>query len=105
MTTELHVTPADIAKLLAGEGGVDLRQVFTNGKPIGMRIVGVSPGTTAARLGAENGDTIDSLNDVPLDSVSGAYRAADVAVRSGRIVIKGARRGVPYETILVIDAV
>ncbi len=102
-TTEHHVTSTDIARLLAGEGGVDLGAVFSGSAQVAMRIVGVTPGSTAARLGAENDDTIESINDVPLTSVSAAYRAADEAVRSGRIVIRGARRGAPYVSVLVID--
>src|SRR5688572_18645010 len=65
-TTEHRVTPADIQNLLAGEGGVDLASVMKDGKQVGMRVVGVKPGTTAARIGAENDDTIESINDVPL---------------------------------------
>ena len=65
-----------------------------------MRIVGVKPGTTAQRLGAENGDTIEWINDMPLSSVAAAYQAADVAAKQDRNVIEGKRGEEPYVTIL-----
>jgi hypothetical protein len=101
-STQHTVSPADIARLLAGEGGVDLRPVLKDGQQVAMEIVGVQPGTTAARLGAQNGDTIESINDVPLVSVAAAYAAGDKASKAGRIVVRGARRGQPYETVLVV---
>lgn len=100
---EYTVTPADLRNLLAGEGGVDLRTTSVNGKPA-MRIVGVTAGTTAARLGANNDDTIETINDMPLDSIAAAYRAGDAAARAKRIVIRGTRSGAPYITVLVVEA-
>ncbi len=102
-STEHRITPSDLQKILAGEGGVDLTPIMKDGKQVAMRVVGVQPGTTAARLGAANGDTIESINDVPLVSVAGAYQAADQAIRTGRIVIRGTRAGEPYVTILVLE--
>ena len=101
-TTEHHVTVRDLRALLAGEGGIDLVPVSDGGHTV-MRIVGVSPGTTAARLGAQDDDTIEMINDMPLDNVAAAYRAGDVAIRQPRIVIRGKRGGQPYETTLVVD--
>ncbi len=74
-----------------------------DGKQTAMRIVGVQPGTTAARVGAQNDDTITSINDMPLTSIVVAYQAGDVASKQGRIVIRGERAGVPYVTVLVVD--
>jgi S1-C subfamily serine protease len=102
-TTEHRVTPSDLQKILAGEGGVDLTSVIKDGKQVAMRVVGVKPGTTAARLGAANDDTIVSINDVPLTSVAAAYQAADLAIQQQRIVIRGTRDGEPYVTILVVE--
>lgn len=98
--TNHEVTLTDIGHLLAGEGGADLVPILENGKQVAMRIVGVTPGTTAARLGAQNGDTIESINDIPLVSISEAYRAGDVASRQQKIVIRGTRDGEPYATVL-----
>ncbi len=82
---------------MTGEGGVDLERIVGQSA---MRIVGVKPGTTAARLGAQNGDTIESINDMPLVSVAAAYQAADAAATKDRIVIKGKRGEEPYVTVL-----
>lgn len=101
-TSEFTITPSDLQNLLRGEGGVDLERVTEPGAPPSMRVVGVKPGTTAARLGAENGDTIESINDRPLVSVAAAYQAADLAVKEARIVIKGRRGGEPYVTTLTL---
>lgn len=101
-TTEHEITPADLQNLLTGEGGVDLERIVENGTQVAMRIVGVKPGTTAARLGAHNGDTIESINDMPLVSIAAAYQAGDAAAKQDRIVIKGKRAGEPYTTILVL---
>jgi S1-C subfamily serine protease len=96
-TTEHAITMSDLRNLMTGEGGVDLERIAGQSA---MRIVGVKPGTTAARLGAENGDTIESINDMPLVSVAAAYQAADVAANQERIVIKGKRGAEPYVTVL-----
>lgn len=100
--TEQRITMNDVANLLAGEGGVDLVPIMAGGQQVAMRIVGVKPGTTAARLGAENNDTIESINDLPLTSIAEAYRVGDVVSRQQRIVIRGQRAGAPYATVLVI---
>lgn len=100
---EHRVTMRDIQNLVAGEGGVDLARVIEGGKQVAMRIFGVSPGSTAARLGAQNDDTIESINDIPLVTIAAAYEAGEIASRSKRIVVKGKRKGVPYTTILVVE--
>ncbi|HEY5938352.1 MAG TPA: hypothetical protein VIU61_27055 [Kofleriaceae bacterium] len=100
--TEHHVSLRDLRNLLAGEGGVDLVPV-SDGEHTVMRIVGVRPGTTAARLGAQDDDTIETINDLPLDNVGAAYRAGDAAIEKPRIVIRGKRAGTTYETTLVVD--
>ena len=98
-TTEHSITMRDLRTLMTGEGGVDLERIAGQSA---MRIVGVKPGTTAHRLGAQNGDTIESINDMPLVSVAAAYQAADVAAKADRIVIKGKRGDEPYVTILTM---
>jgi hypothetical protein len=101
---EHRVTLEDIARIMGGEGGIDLESIMEGGKTVAMRIVGLTPGTTADRLGARNGDTIESLNEVPLSGVAAAYAAADRAIKSGRVVISGKREGAPYTTVLVLDS-
>ncbi|MEO8701356.1 MAG: hypothetical protein ABI867_15010 [Kofleriaceae bacterium] len=68
-TSEFTITSRDLS---SGKGGVDLEPILEGGTQVAMRIVGVREGTTAARLGARNGDTIVSLNDLPLSSVAEA---------------------------------
>lgn len=102
MNATHDVTPDDLRRIMSGEGGNDLEPIVEHGKQVAMRIVGVQPGTTAARLGAQNGDTIESINDMPLTSVAAAYRAADIAIRDQQIVLKGTRGGAPYVTVLAI---
>ncbi len=103
-TTYHRVTMADLSKLLGGEGGVDLAPVYEGGKQVAMKIIGLQPGTIAARLGGHNDDTIESINDQPMTSVAGGYAAADRAIATGRITIRGKRAGVPYVTILVLPS-
>ncbi len=100
--TEHTITPGDLQNLMRGEGGVDLERIIENGTQVSMRIVGVTPGTTAARLGAQNDDMLDSINDVPLTSVAAAYQAAADAAKQDRITLKGSRRGEPYTTVLIM---
>jgi hypothetical protein len=98
MRTDGHdVTLADLHALVAGGDGADLEQIPGT---TSMRSVGVTPTTRAARFGASNGDTIDSINDEPLSSVAAAYRAAASAMRTQEIVIKGHRGNEPYTTVL-----
>lgn len=103
--TEQHLTPKDLRNLLSGEGGVDLRAVHEGGKQVAMRIVGVRPGTTAARIGANNDDTIETINGMPMTTIAGAYAAGDAAVKQDRITIRGKRAGSgeSYEIVLVVD--
>jgi hypothetical protein len=95
-TSDLEITTVDLANLMRGEGGSDLERIIVDGKQVAMRIVGVQPASTAARLGARNGDTIESINEIALVSVSEAYRAAAVAAAQSAIVIRGTRDGEPY---------
>ena len=98
--TEYTITQADLRNLLRGEGGVDVERVIENGAQVAMRVVDVQPGTTAARLGAQTGDTIESINGLRLLTTAAAYRAADLVVRQKKIVIEGAREGERYVTVL-----
>jgi C-terminal processing protease CtpA/Prc len=99
---EFAVTVRDLQKMLGGEGGLDLERVVENGKQIAMRVIGLRPDTTAARLGARNGDTIETVNGLPMTSIALAYQAGDEALKDKTITIRGKRNGAPYETILHI---
>jgi hypothetical protein len=101
--TEHRVSRVDIANLLGGEGGIDLRPVIEDGVQIGMRVVGVAPGSTADRLGAMNDDFIESIDETNLTSIAAAYAAGHIASRRARIEIRGTRGGEPYITVLVVD--
>jgi hypothetical protein len=81
--TEHRVTRIDIANLLGGEGGVDLRPVIEDGKQIGMRVVGVTPGSTAARLGAVDDDFVESIDETELTGIGAAYAAGRAASARG----------------------
>ena len=59
--TEYTITSTDLRNLLRGAVGVDLERVIKDGYQVAMRIIGVQPGTAAARLGAEDGDTIEFI--------------------------------------------
>ena len=96
-TDAYDVTLADLQALVAGGDGADLEQIPGT---TSMRFVGVTAATRAARFGASNGDTIESINDEPLSSVAAAYRAAANAMRTQEIVIKGHRGSEPYVTVL-----
>lgn len=100
---EVHVTRDDIQALLTGAGGTDLRVAMEGDKQIGMKLVGAGAGTTAAKLGAANGDIIYSIGGHPLDSIPAAYRAGDLAAQESRIEIKGSRNGTPYTLVLLVD--
>lgn len=101
-SNEYRVTPADIQNLLMGEGGVDLRTVNQGGKT-SMRIIGVKPGTTAARLGAQNDDTIDAINDVPAGGSNAMSAWTQMAMTEKRLVLHGTRGGQPRTTVLIIE--
>lgn len=101
-TAEYRVTMDDLQRLLGGEGGVDLVPIVENGKQVAMRIVGVTENTTAARLGARTGDTIETINNMRLTSIAEAYRVGDRVLREQRIVIAGKRDEEPYATTLVL---
>lgn len=95
------VSHDELRRLMSGSDGTDLRLVPGS---TAMRIVGVTPSSLAASWGAENDDTIETINDEPLSSVSVAYEIAAKALRAQQIVIKGRHRDQPYTTVLRIRA-
>jgi S1-C subfamily serine protease len=101
-STQYTVASTDVAKLAAGEWGVDLEPVLQDGRQRAVKIIGVRPGSTAARVGAQDGDIIESINGIALRSLAAAYQAGDRARKAGRIVIRGEREGQRYETVLVV---
>ncbi len=101
---EHRITMNDVQNLLAGEAGLDLAPVIEGGRQTCMRIGGVREGTTASRLGAQNGDTIETINDMPLLSIPDAYRVGEAVRGQQRIVIKGKRAGTPYVTTLTVES-
>lgn len=102
---QFSITNADLDGLLRGDGGSDLEVAETLDGTACMRIVGVRPGTLPAQLGAENGDMLESINDLPLVDVATSYAAAVAAARYERIVVKGYRNDEPFTTTLLIARV
>ena len=102
-TNEYTVTPADMQALLSGQDGADLETVSREGKPAAMRVFGVRPGSVAARLGAQNGDQIESVNDVPVGAAGAMSQWTQSASREGRLTIKGVRAGQPFTTVLRVE--
>jgi len=100
--TEEHVvTPADIQAIMSGRDRADLR--VSPGTPGAMRLVDVTPGSVAERLGGRDGDIIESINGVPLSNVAKGYEAAYAAIAARQIVIAGQRDGEPFTITVKIQ--
>ncbi|CAN5916527.1 hypothetical protein BH11MYX2_BH11MYX2_00870 [soil metagenome] len=100
--SEEHVvTIAEIQALMTGSDGADL--VADLGS-VGMRLIDVTPGSIADRLGGKNGDILESINGVPLSTVAKGYEAAYAAIKARRIVVVGHREKEPFTLTITIDA-
>ena len=96
--TEHHsVTTSDLQEIMSGKDGADLTR---DGASTGMRLIDVTPGSVAARLGGKNGDIIESINGAPLSDAARGYAAAFAAIETRRIVLAGHRDGEPFEITL-----
>ncbi|HEY4060108.1 MAG TPA: PDZ domain-containing protein [Kofleriaceae bacterium] len=95
------ISVGDIQSIMTGRDGSDL--VADLGRT-GMRLVDVTPGSIAERLGGKNGDIIESINGVPLATVAKGYEAAYAAIKARRIVLAGHRDKEPFTITLTIDA-
>lgn len=71
-----------------------------NGSPIGFRLFGIRPGSLPGRLGLRNGDTLRSVNGLPLtgeDSIAAAYHR----IRTASYIFLNVERGAPGARSLV----
>ena len=67
-----------------------------------MRLVDVTAGSIAERMGGRNGDILESINGAPLTSVAKGYEAAYAAIKARRIVIAGHRDAEPFAITITI---
>jgi S1-C subfamily serine protease len=88
---EHPVTLEELQRILSGKDGSDLRR--TEG---GWRLIDVTPGSLAERLGGKNGDVVESINGVRFDTASKGYEAAYAAIKAQRIELAGHRDGEPF---------
>jgi S1-C subfamily serine protease len=90
--SEEHVLgAAEIQRLMSGADRADL--VVDGGA---MRLIDVTAGSIAERMGGRNGDILETINGAQLTSVAKGYEAAYAAIKTRRIVITGHRDGEPF---------
>jgi S1-C subfamily serine protease len=73
---------------------------MVNGKVSGIKLYAIRPGSWIAALGLENGDTLLSVNGLPLDSMDQAREAYAALSRASRVEIVGDRRGKPFTQVI-----
>ena len=72
---------------------VRIRPHFTNGKPDGLRLTGVRPGTIFTDIGFRNGDIITGVNGKPIESVDDALKFYTSLKNSSNVDLQIRRRG------------
>jgi len=94
--THYLVKRAFLEKALANQDlqkSVRMIPAMVDGGIIGVKIFGVRADSTAAKLGLKNGDTLESLNGLPLGSPDDALLAYSHVRTSKRFVLTLERAG------------
>ncbi len=72
---------------------VRIRPHFSNGKPDGLRLTGVRPGTIFTEIGFRNGDIITGVNGKPIESVDDALKFYTSLKSASNVDLQLRRRG------------
>jgi hypothetical protein len=71
-TRVVDVRRADLEQAMLAPRPGRMVPALTDGKPSGVKIYAIRPGSALAAIGLENGDTLRAINDVPMTSADAA---------------------------------
>jgi S1-C subfamily serine protease len=84
-----------VANPTAFTRGARVVPAMKNGKPDGMKLYAIRPNSIFAKVGLTNGDTVKSVNRMPIDSAEHALKAYEKVRTASKITLEIVRRGNP----------
>ena len=82
--------------------GARVVPALTNGKPDGFKLYAIRPGSLYAKLGIQNGDTLQKINGYSLDSADKALEVYTKLRDAKKLEVELVRRGKPFVVTYVI---
>jgi hypothetical protein len=96
LVDKVLVNPMAIAK------GARVVPAMKDGKPDGFKLYAIRPGSLYARLGLQNGDTLQSLNGLALTTADAALEVYTKVRDAKRLEIAVTRRGAPVKLVVLV---
>jgi hypothetical protein len=75
---------------------------YADGKPNGLKLYAIRPRSFFARVGLANGDTIRTVNALPVTTPDEALAAYDKVKSASAFVLEGIRRGQPLTLVIKV---
>jgi general secretion pathway protein C len=82
--------------------GVRVVPSMTNGKPAGFKLYAIRPSSLFAKLGFTNGDTLEKINGLALDSADKALEVYTKVRDAAKLDVEIVRRGKPVTLTFAI---
>ena len=105
--THVHLPRATVETLLADPTKISaaarIVPAIRNGIPDGFKLYAIHPGSVAARLGLQNGDTIHAINGVVLTTAESALQAYTQLRNAVHLDVLITRRGKPLSIAIQIN--
>jgi S1-C subfamily serine protease len=105
--THVHLPRATVEVLLADPTAlgraVRIVPAIKNGAPSGFKLYAIRPNSVAARIGLENGDTIEEINGLPLATPESALEAYTTLRHAVHLDVAIERRGKPFGIAIQIN--
>lgn len=107
-TLVVDIRRADLDRLLPDRDLARCARIvpaIRSGVPDGFKVYAIQPGSALATLGLQNGDTIQRVNDVPMDSIERALALYDERGHTDHIDLDIRRRGEPVRIVVLVHEV
>ncbi|HEY3806786.1 MAG TPA: hypothetical protein VGL61_29485 [Kofleriaceae bacterium] len=105
--THVHLPRATVEAVVADPmkyiSTVRVVPAMANGMPSGFKLYAIRPGSLPARLGLENGDRLDAVNGMRIDSSAAALEAYTKLRHAVRLDVSLTRRNQPVEITILIN--
>ena len=99
----LSISASDVHAVMVGGRSPGFAPEVREGKLVGIRLSRVQPNSAAERLGAQNGDVIQTVNGVELTSYAAVAETEASTQEARRFVVHLTRGGKPMTLILELD--
>jgi type II secretory pathway component PulC len=75
---------------------------LTNGRPSGVKLYAIRPGSLFAALGLRNGDTLVTVDDVDVMQPEAIEKLADLTTEASWIDLLVMRKGYPLRIVVLV---